>query len=85
VDMMLGHWGNAAISVIGFLQPQWQGKFGTRRCIDVLIWLFLAPILLVVLGIPFFICIGSVVALFKKPRSVKPIEIESSRQLRLED
>jgi len=51
----------------------------------VLIWLFLAPILLVVLGIPLFICIGSVAALFKKARSVKPIEIESSRQLGLED
>lgn len=40
-----------------------------------LIWLFLAPVFLLVLGVPFLICIGSVVSLFKKPQSVESVEI----------
>ena len=41
-----------------------------------LAWLFLTPILLLVLGVPIFICIVSVMAIFKKPRTVRSTEVE---------
>ena len=40
-----------------------------------LTWLFLAPILLVVFVIPIFLCLGSIIESFKKPRSIEPAEI----------
>ena len=69
MDAMWSHRGNAAAAVGLFLATVAR-KVGTRRCIDVLAWLFLAPILLVLLGIPIFICIGSVIAIFKTPQSL---------------
>jgi len=45
-----------------------------------LAWLVLTPLLLLILGIPLFISAGSVIAIFKKPRSVTSPDIESPRQ-----
>jgi len=48
-------------------------------CINMLAWLVLAPLLLLILGIPLFISAGSVIAIFKKPHSVSSTDIESPR------
>jgi len=58
---------------VSFLQDQYQGRFGTTGCIEVLTWPSSAPIILLLLGIPMSVCIGCIVALLlsKKPQSAE--------------